>query len=322
LHRAAVTGRAEIAELLIAHGASPARADANGASPLDLATRYGNADVAGVLVAHGAPGRVAEGPSPGSLAAQPALADGEAILWYLVHSGYAIKTSRHLLVFDYWEQGNPPGMPGLANGHIDPAEIAGERVVVFASHAHRDHYDPVVFNWRDAVPDIRYVIGFEPEETPPYTYIPPRETRELGDLRITTIESNDSGVGFMVEVDGLVVFHAGDHANRWQDFSGPYTAEIDWLRDAGFRPDIALLPSTGCRFHDQVAVKMGIRYALAALEPRVFIPLHGGDASWRYVEVIEACRDSAPDVRMVAPVDRGDRFHYADRTIERRMSRR
>jgi ankyrin repeat protein/L-ascorbate metabolism protein UlaG (beta-lactamase superfamily) len=321
LHRAAVTGRAEIAELLIAHGASLTRVDADGASPLDLARRYGNADVAGVLVAHGAPGPVDDGPSPGSLAAQPPLAEGEAVLWYLGHSGYAIKTSRHLLIFDDCEHGNPPGRPGLANGHIDPTEIAGERVVVFASHAHTDHYDPIIFSWREVVPDIRYAMGFEPEGASPDTYIPPRETRELDELRITTIESNDSGVGFMVEVDGLVIFHAGDHANRWQDFSGPYTAEIDWLREAGFRPDIALLPSTGCRFRDQVAVKMGIRYALAALEPRVFIPIHGGDASWQYVEVIEACRDSAPDVRMVAPVDRGDHFHYVDHTIDGGMSR-
>ncbi|MCJ7581333.1 MAG: hypothetical protein MUP98_12475, partial [Candidatus Aminicenantes bacterium] len=31
------------------------------------------------------------------------LKNGEAAVWYLYHSGWAVKTSSSLLIFDYWE---------------------------------------------------------------------------------------------------------------------------------------------------------------------------------------------------------------------------
>jgi hypothetical protein len=32
---------------------------------------------------------------------QAALQKGEAILWHIYHSGFAVKSARHLLIFDY-----------------------------------------------------------------------------------------------------------------------------------------------------------------------------------------------------------------------------
>ena len=37
------------------------------------------------------------------------------------------------------------------------------------------------------------------------------------------------------------VVAAGDHANRQQDFSGPYQAEIEYLAAAGVKPDLAFM---------------------------------------------------------------------------------
>jgi len=238
------------------------------------------------------------------------LQEREASVWYLGHSGWAVRTKNHLLVFDYAPFVPPCDEPSLANGHINHEEIAGARVDVFASHAHGDHYSPAVFDWRDQVKKITYVFGFRPDSASGYEFVGPRDTRKIDGMKVSAIESNDSGAGFLVEVDGVTILHPGDHANRRRDFSGPYKAEIDWLAGLGVRPDIAFLPIAGCGFGDQEAVRLGVEYALETLEPAVFFPMHGGTNSGRYRDFISQCEDRFPKTRMIAVENRGDHYLY------------
>ncbi len=322
LQVAALRGYRDIAEMLLDRGAALHSANRRGETALELAGRYGHSDVVGLLVERGARGRVPEANQ--GVAAFADLPEREAVVWFLEHSGWGIKTKNHLLVFDYFERRRAPVAPGFCNGHVSPAELADENVTVFVSHVHGDHYDERIWEWREQLPNISYVLGFEPEgleELPPFEYIGPRQTRTLDGVKITTIESNDSGVGFLVEVDGLTILHPGDHANRQRDFSGPYQAEIDWLAQRGVRPDIAFFPISGCGFGDQVAVKMGVHYALETLRPHVFFPMHNGDLSRRYQEFIDESRPQFPEIRMEAAAIKGDRFHYSDGNVEVLASR-
>jgi ankyrin repeat protein len=279
LHLAAVSGYADIATLLMDAGGAIDRQDGRGNTPLELASRHGHTQVAEVLVARGAERRDSRTESC-ALADQPALADEEAVIWYLNHSGWAVLTKNHLLVFDYFSPNRAADEPGLCNGHIHPQEIAGRDVIVFATHVHADHYDPAIFEWRETVPDITYVLGFQPEEeVPAHEYVGPRDARKINGVEIATIESNDSGVGFVVEADGLVILHPGDHANQ-----------------------------------------MGVHYALETLHPKVFFPMHaGGGGEFRYHEFVDDCRDQFPKTRMEAAWDRGDRFLYRDGRISYTM---
>lgn len=311
LHLAAALGNKAMVEHLLAAGADLNAVENTGKTPLELAVNYGHRDVAEVLLAHGASGSLA-GIEAGTLAAQGTLSKGEAEIWYLNHAGYAVKTRNHLLVFDYFSQNADPAAPGLCNGHVNPKELAGENVMVFASHEHQDHFSRAIFDWRQDIPEITYVLGCRPDSAPEYEFMGPREVRTVDGVKITAIDSNDPGVGFWVEVDGLVIFHAGDHANRWLDFSGPYREEIDFLAATGKRPDIAIMPIAGCGFGDPEAVKMGVYYALETLKPRVFMPAHSGGAEHRYQAFVEAAKDKFPGVHMLAPTARGDRFRYRD----------
>ena len=63
----------------------------------------------------------------------------KAKVWYLYHSGFAVKTAAHFLIFDYWQQ-RPRGK-GLESGVIDPAALTDDNVIVFASHAHGDQLE-------------------------------------------------------------------------------------------------------------------------------------------------------------------------------------
>jgi ankyrin repeat protein/L-ascorbate metabolism protein UlaG (beta-lactamase superfamily) len=311
LHTAATSGYSDVAACLLEHGARVNCEDKDGSTPLDLAVRHGNRAAADVLLAGGADGS-ASGIDGGMLASQEACAEGEAVIWYLNHSGWAVKTREHFLIFDYFSPGRAPEEPGLCNGCIVPSEIAGENVTVFVTHEHRDHYDPAVFGWQENLPDITYVLGCRIEEDYPHLFMEGRKEQEIDGMKVTTIESNDTGVGYVIEVDGLVIFHAGDHANRHRDFSGTFKAEIGYLKDKGVRPDIAIMPISGCGFGDQVAVKMGVHHTLETLKPLFFLPMHSGGGEFRYHEFITEAKKDFPDIEMRAPKARGDHFRYRD----------
>lgn len=310
LHEAALTGTAAVARMLLERGADASARDSLGTTPLDLATRYGHPTVASLLAARGARGAPARDAGPGGIAFAGRLQKGEAAVWFLGHSGWGVKTKNHFLVFDYMFDAREPDRPGLCNGSVVPAELRDERVTVFASHEHGDHFDRRIFDWRERLPRTTYVLGFLADTLPPHVFIGPRETREVDGMRITTIRANDAGVGFVVEVDGLVLFHAGDHANRHRDRSGDFPPEIEFLRERGVKPDIAFLPVTGCSFGDQVAVEAGVEYALEKLRPALFLPMHGGSFGCDFGTCETMSHQRFPQMRVETVSNRGDHLRY------------
>ena len=310
LHYAAIRGYGDITEDLISAGADVNAKDNEGKTPLYYAYKHGNRGCADCLKNHkGKAGKCEKNAGPSKYLGMP-MKDGEAYVWHLGHSGWAVKTRNNLLVFDCWESGRSPDEPCIANGYLTTGEMAGQNVTVFVSHEHGDHYSPHILEWKDSVPGIRFIFGFEPEGVQDYIFAAARSTLTEGDLRISTIESNDSGVGFLVEIDGVRIFHAGDHANRQRDFSGPYCAEIDYIANGFDRIDIAFLPVSGCGFGDQVAVKKGVFYALEKLDPAVFVPMHGGNSTIVYKEYADETAERDLKIAVMPVKSSGDRFHY------------
>lgn len=326
LHAAAVRGNNKMSELLLAAGADPNPADGEGNTPLDLAAGHGHSDVVETLASRGAKASMPEHDQGRTSMLGKRLKPGEAVLWHLGHCGWAVKTQNHLLVFDYWNRGANPAHPCLANGRIDPAEIADEKTVVFVSHEHADHFDSTIFTWRGPVKDITYVYGFKPEELPQYSqasypgpaydYVGPRETKRVGDLEIATIAANDAGVGFLVKVDGLTLFHAGDHAGWAEGEKQGYLDEIDYLAGITSGVDLAFLNVTGCHAHNPDALKEGLLYAIGRVPPKVLVPTHGLDREFVYAEVAAQVAEKGMTFPVVCPRARGDRFLYSDGKVE------
>jgi len=320
LHLAAAKGYGEICSLLMAKGASVNPSDNNGETPLVLAKRYGNNAIAAALTAKGATAGTAQAkPEPDAGMGRP-LAEGQAVVWYLGHSGWAVLTRGHLLIFDYWKTGALPDEPSLANGTISAAELkdvaATVPVTVFVSHSHGDHYVPAIWEWRKAVPNIAYVLGFEPREKEAYSLFKPHEKAELNGLEIIPIESNDSGQGFFVKADGVSIFHSGDHANRQRDFSGPFKKEIDFLADAGLKADIFFAPVSGCGFGDPVSVKKGVYYTIDRLSARALFPMHGGGNETVYATFARDAKNAGYDLPVCVAEFNGDRFAVTAKDVK------
>lgn len=214
-------------------------------------------------------------------------------VWYLDHSGFAVETRNHLLIFDYYKDcpgpKDRPSLPeeengGLERGVVLPQDLEGRDVVVFASHSHGDHFNRKIFQWRTPGQQVRYVLAGEITAREEHLSIAPGERLELGDLAVEALESTDLGVAFLVEVDRMCLYHAGD-LNWWHWEGEPrednlrmgerYRREIDRLRNRHI--DLALVPVDPRQGRDprqEGDYRLGIQYFLRATQARVVVPMH------------------------------------------------
>ncbi len=312
IHTAVVKGQKDIVDQLIGAGAKADIKDDEGKTPLDHARYHGFINIAALLEKHNAPSAKYAKIKP-SVLVNKKIKDKEAIVWYLGHSGWAIKTQNHLLIFDYFEYPNraQPIDASLASGYVTTSEIEKENVAVFVSHEHGDHFDPRIFAWRNGIQNVNYILGCRPSDTEQtYTYTGPGTEQEVGDMRVRTIRSNDAGVGFLIEVDGLTILHPGDHANGSMDMSASYTTEIDALATMSNDIDLAFFAILGCSLGTPESVQLGVHYAIEHLKPKVLFPMHAGHAPYIYRDFVQEAARKKYDTRLAYALNEGDRFLY------------
>jgi len=242
---------------------------------------------------------------------QNSVAEQDAVIWYLGHSAFAIKTSTHLLIFDYYVQSEPPAVPSLGNGFINPEELKNQDVVVFASHRDGDHYDPSIWQWQEDIPNITYVLGWEPAiPNEDYIRVKPHETRSVGNIEVTAIPSTDSGSGFLIKTDGLVVYHCGDTAFWISPYRERYFREIEWLADQTDHTDFVFLNwRLGA---DRATLEEGLWKTAEMLGARYIIPSH---MRGREDHIVELIKDAPSERQRNQIVDKrvpGERIIYRD----------
>ncbi len=157
---------------------------------------------------------------------------------YIYHSGFSLELERNILVFDYYK------------GNI-PEFSQDKNIYIFSSHSHYDHFSDKIFTLRSNYKNIEYILSndIKTEAKDDILLLGPDETTYLNDLKITTLKSSDLGVAFIVEVEGKVIYHAGD-LNWWhwegeslsenQNAENLFKTEINKIKDRYF--DMAFLP--------------------------------------------------------------------------------
>jgi L-ascorbate metabolism protein UlaG (beta-lactamase superfamily) len=233
-------------------------------------------------------------------------------LEYLQHSGWLIKTPGHVLLFDYVESLSPtrqlPSDLRLGADSFDERQI-----VVFVSHSHADHFFPGLREWAARRPSILFVVGWPDSGLPNAKVMKPREVWSSDGLRVAATASTDEGVGFLVSVDGLTVFHGGDLARWVEAVDKPFMGEIAWLKEQKQPIDIAFFAvATGGPCEPRPAIWEGVEAAARELSPRVLIPMHVGCPA--RLDIYERFRTEVgpqlPDTQVVAPSRLGQTFQY------------
>lgn len=170
---------------------------------------------------------------------------------YIHHSGYLVELDYTLLLFDYVGGPLPP---------LNPEK----KLVVFSSHRHEDHFDPMIFDLADACAQVRFVLSDDiwkkrvPSPLSGQTdFVKPGKTLSLPDgwnVKIRTYRSTDEGVAFFVETENHTVYHAGDlndwkwegESDSWNNtMHANYMTELKKMQADGIKPEAAMVPVDG-----------------------------------------------------------------------------
>lgn len=191
---------------------------------------------------------------------------------YIHHSGYAVETEKHLIIFDYFKGDLPK---------------SDKPTLVIATHGHKDHFNKNILKLEGDVKillssDIKSEYNLEPQSN--MFFIEPNTKRFIGDFQVETFGSTDAGISVYVTVDNLGIFHAGD-LNLWiweEDtpnerlkMTRDFKAEIAKIRLKSI--DIAMFP-VDPRLGSYA--DSGVSYFLDAVKPTHLFPMHfWGDLS-------------------------------------------
>jgi L-ascorbate metabolism protein UlaG (beta-lactamase superfamily) len=232
----------------------------------------------------------------------------KAKIWYLYHSGFAVQTAAHFLVFDYWK--NKPKNAGIDSGVIDPASLKERDVVVFASHRHGDHYNREILSWGAEIPKLRLVLSDDIRAVHGAHMIGAGQVISQPDFTVKAFASNDEGVAFLVEIDGLRIFHAGD-LNWWhwegepddynEGMATSYKEQIALLGKN--RIDLAFIP-VDPRLGEQYA--WAIDHLMKTADVSTVVPMHFGGSEAIVRQLLEDKTTEAYRDRIIGLTRRGE----------------
>lgn len=204
---------------------------------------------------------------------------------YLYNSGFSVETKRHLMVFDYYLDTVNTGSKGIINGAISLEDLNTDKdIIIFASHSHKDHFNPVILEWGKNREKITYILSSDivsAEKNSNINMIAPYESMKVGQINVKAYGSTDIGVSFLVNVDGISIFHSGD-LNWWHWWDE--NEEVNKIAEKGFKDEIEKIKeeSIDIAFFP-VDPRLKQSYALGAelfidkIKPQVLIPMHFGE---------------------------------------------
>lgn len=198
------------------------------------------------------------------------------------HSSVAVETNSSFLIFDYYYENSLSEEGGEKTSFLSLEDLKTHKdIYVFVSHSHGDHFNQEIFQWQDTNPNIRYILSHDIKEfvsNDKYYYINSYESLKLGNLEVKTFGTTDKGVSFLVHIDGLSIFHAGDlNWWHWKNFTSEEQKreELDFKREIGYvlgeEIDIAFIP-VDPRLEE--FYYLAGEYFVQKVHPKLLVPIH------------------------------------------------
>lgn len=203
---------------------------------------------------------------------------------YIDHSGFLVETGTANFIFDYYK------------GEIPPLDVEIP-LVVFASHKHPDHYNPVIFDWMNRYRNVTFILDkdcgikwklreCEKSGIPLGEHLV-RVKRDSNltiplangkDMELRTLRSTDEGVAFLIRYEGKTIYHAGD-LNDWiwkeesdsynMNMEKSYRREMEKLSDMVI--DVAFVPMDP---RQKEKMYRGMEIFLQHARPAKVFPMH------------------------------------------------
>lgn len=235
---------------------------------------------------------------------------------YLYNSGFTLETENYLLIFDYYKDSVSKNSKCIENGAIGDIDLKiPKKIIVFSSHSHFDHFNPIVLTWKQIRPDILYVLSSDisiDKKDNNINILSAYEDLSLGDMYVKAFSSNDLGISFLIKIDNITIFHSGD-LNWWnwwdenEDFNSnmekSFKAEIEKLK--GNSIDVAFFP-VDSRLKEYYY--LGGEYFIKEISPKLFIPMHFREDFKITEKFKEKIKD--PNTKVVSITHRGEEILY------------
>lgn len=210
---------------------------------------------------------------------------------YIHHSCFLIETDCFYYLFDYAE-GSLPEMD------------AAKPIFVLASHSHADHYNPEVFSLLSAA-GMRHVKAIlskdidAPAKTD-FLHVSPGREYDLGpQQRLTTFQSTDLGVAFLIEDQGTLIYHAGDLNDWvWEEESSSYNEKmtVDYRRQIDLLSEKLNQREIDAAFvvldpRQEKDYDRGLCYFLKNISVKQVYPMH----YWKKPDIIDTFLNEHPE---------------------------
>ena len=138
---------------------------------------------------------------------------------YVYHSSFLVETDSCYYLFDY-EKGTLPKLD------------VTKPLLAISSHGHHDHYNAEIFSMLDKMGMQNvYAVLSEDIEIPESVNIlqvsPGNEYQLWQGQKLTTLQSTDLGVAFLIDDHGTFIYHAGDLNDWvWEEESDSYNEQM------------------------------------------------------------------------------------------------
>ncbi len=208
-------------------------------------------------------------------------------LTYIYHSCYVIETDDFSIIFDYYKDSGKSPLKGYVHDELLNKK---ERLYVFASHFHPDHFNPDVLQWRQYKDKMVYILSADILEQHKARkedgiFLDKGDRYKDEFISVETFGSTDVGGSFLVRIGEKMVFHAGD-LNNWhwidestkeeiEDAENAYLNELELLAQATGKLDLAMFPVDPRLGTDYMR---GAQQFVSRIHTRLFAPMHFGEA--------------------------------------------
>lgn len=138
---------------------------------------------------------------------------------YIHHSCFLVETDCFYYLFDY-QKGRLPEMD------------VTKPIFVLSSHSHADHYNSEIFSLlsESGMQHIRAILSDDIKipENINTLQVSPQKNYVLGPRQtLTTFQSTDLGVAFLIKDQGELIYHAGDLNDWvWEEESDSYNEQM------------------------------------------------------------------------------------------------
>ena len=205
---------------------------------------------------------------------------------YLLNSGFLIRFEKILLVFDDYADPTNEVQKALDENF--------DRLYIFASHSHADHFDLHILDYADKVEKYIFSYDIRRHRKRQFDLFPSDkivlmnryDSWQDDSISVQSFDSTDLGLSYSVEfADGFRIFHAGDF-NFWywsgdteeNRLESKILFETQMKKIAGLKFDVAFFPVDGRlgRYNEA-----GAREFFKQTDTRYLISMHNvGFSPW------------------------------------------